>query len=81
MKNDDLVCYCLGISREEIEREAAGEAPPEIDGRVRALIKTGECTCETSNPSGKCCLADVRRLLVSGENPTEHDAKKDRGCC
>ena len=65
MSADRLVCYCLGITRDEIADEAKGKAPREIEGRIRALIKSGECTCETSNPSGKCCLADVRTVLVS----------------
>ena len=42
--------------REEIERtgwSTAGE-------RICREVKAGTCECEIRNPSGRCCLGDVR---------------------
>jgi hypothetical protein len=60
---DDLVCYCFQISREDIEqdvRESGGQAVPQF---IRSEIRAGHCDCETLNPTGKCCLGDVERLI------------------
>lgn len=48
---DALVCYCFGIS------QALARDP-----RARAFVvqqtSQGQCSCVTSNPSGRCCLTD-----------------------
>jgi len=47
-----LVCYCFGISmKDAIEK-------PETKDFVIQQTKQGNCSCETSNPSGRCCLKD-----------------------
>jgi hypothetical protein len=48
----DLLCYCFGISREDFKRD------PGLRDFVVAKTKAGECSCETKNPSGRCCLKD-----------------------
>lgn len=48
----DLLCYCFGVRRGDFERD------PTIREFVIAQTKVGACSCETSNPSGRCCLKD-----------------------
>lgn len=48
----DLLCYCFGVSRADFEHD------PATKGFVMAQTKNGACSCETSNPSGRCCLKD-----------------------
>ncbi|MFZ1537646.1 MAG: hypothetical protein WAT23_09730 [Chromatiaceae bacterium] len=48
----DLLCYCFGVSRADFERD------PATKEFVIAQTKIGACSCETSNPSGRCCLKD-----------------------
>ena len=50
--DSDLLCYCFGVTKEDAERE------PAIKSFVIAQTKAGICSCETSNPSGRCCLKD-----------------------
>ena len=50
-----LLCYCFGVSRADV---ASGDA---IRDFVVAQTKLGLCSCETSNPSGRCCLQDFPR--------------------
>ena len=51
--NDDaLVCYCFGVSQKETMKN------PAIKDFVIQQTKIGNCSCETSNPSGRCCLKD-----------------------
>jgi len=49
---DDLLCYCFGVSKADFERD------PATKDFVVAQTKAGLCSCETSNPSGRCCLKD-----------------------
>lgn len=48
----DLLCYCFGVSRADFERD------PATKEFVMAQTRIGACSCETRNPSGRCCLKD-----------------------
>lgn len=50
-KSDEaMVCYCYGATKKDALTEKA------IRGFVIERTKLGDCSCETSNPSGTCCL-------------------------
>ena len=46
------VCYCFGVSYIAAEND---EAAKEF---VTEMTRQSLCSCETSNPSGRCCLKD-----------------------
>ena len=48
------VCYCFGYDVAHLGNGAEAV----IAERVRA----GDCACDLRNPTGKCCLPDVKRL-------------------
>ncbi|MBI5889753.1 MAG: copper chaperone Copz family protein [Nitrosomonadales bacterium] len=52
---DALLCYCFGITK----ADAAGN--PGVRDFVVEKTRLGLCSCETSNPSGRCCLKDFPR--------------------
>ena len=49
------VCYCFGVSYAEAENNEVAVSFV-IDKTKKSL-----CSCETSNPSGHCCLKDFPR--------------------
>lgn len=49
---DALLCYCFGVNR------VAALNLPEARQFVLAQTRLGQCSCKTSNPSGRCCLKD-----------------------
>ena len=51
-KPDALVCHCFGISMLDAINN------PEIKDFVIQQTKAGNCSCETRNPTGRCCLKD-----------------------
>ena len=51
---DSLICYCFGVSKQEVNKN------PKIKKFVVAQTKEHICSCETRNPSGKCCLKDFK---------------------
>ncbi len=50
--DDALLCYCYGVTYADFNRT------PEVRDYVAAQTKAGACACESSNPSGRCCLKD-----------------------
>ena len=50
-----IVCYCFGVSYAVAENNAI------IVDFVKNKTKQSLCSCETSNPSGHCCLKDFPR--------------------
>jgi Zinc binding domain len=57
------VCYCFGFTREDIENEIAKTGHSTVGDRITAEVKAGKCACEVKNPSGKCCLGNVARVV------------------
>lgn len=57
------VCYCFGFTRTEIEKEIADTGRSTVAERISAEVKAGNCACEVKNPSGKCCLGAVARVV------------------
>ncbi len=57
----DLVCYCFLYSRQDLEDELKASGDTTIFERISAEVKAGNCACEVRNPTGKCCLGDVRK--------------------
>ena len=51
----DLLCYCFGVTRGEFLLN------PGITDFIIAQTAAGMCSCETRNPSGRCCLKDLAR--------------------
>lgn len=49
---DTLICHCFGVSLLDVKKN------PAIEAFVMQHTKLGNCSCETSNPSGRCCLKD-----------------------
>lgn len=52
---DALLCYCFGVTIADVMNN------PSIKDFVAAETRLGLCSCETSNPSGRCCLKDFPR--------------------
>jgi CopZ-like zinc binding protein len=57
------LCYCFGYTRADVRREVAETGASTIAERIDAEIRAGGCACELKNPSGACCLGEVRRAI------------------
>jgi hypothetical protein len=63
---DDLaaqVCYCFGFTAGDLEADIRSGGPAAIPGRIRQLVKARACACEVRNPSGRCCLGEIARVV------------------
>ena len=50
-----IICYCFGVNKTKA-------ADKKIKDFVIAQTKKSNCTCETTNPSGRCCLKDFPKF-------------------
>ncbi len=55
-----LVCYCFGYTIEQT-KEHGEKVLDEINKKIKNL----GCECEIKNPSGRCCLSDIREVIKS----------------
>lgn len=53
---EKILCYCFGVTL------ADAESNPDAKTFVIQQTKQGNCSCETSNPSGRCCLKDFPKF-------------------
>ncbi len=55
------VCYCFGHTRESVQEEVRATGCSTAVETISAHIRAGRCGCEVNNPSGTCCLGEVRQ--------------------
>ncbi|GAC1438728.1 MAG: copper chaperone Copz family protein [Terriglobales bacterium] len=72
------VCYCFGFTREAIRHEVAETRHSTIADRITAEVKAGNCACAVKNPSGKCCLGNVARVVQACVRANEKHQDRDR---
>ena len=58
-----VLCYCFGVSKADFA------ANPETMDFVKAQTKAGQCSCDTANPSGRCCLKDFPKRSGFEQDP------------
>ena len=54
--DDALICYCFGVS------QSVAMKNKEVKEFVIKQTKESTCSCETANPSGRCCLKDFPKF-------------------
>ena len=57
------VCYCFGFTQEDVRSEVAKTRKSTILERIKGEVQAGRCACEVKNPSGKCCLGAITRII------------------
>ena len=61
--HEGLVCYCFLHSHDEIVSEVLSTGKSTALTSIRTNMETNGCACEVQNPTGKCCLRDVQRIV------------------
>lgn len=60
------VCYCFGWTEERIFHEIRQSGYSTAIQEISAKVNAGECACEINNPSGRCCLGEVNKVVKRG---------------
>lgn len=58
------LCYCFGHTDEAVRDEFVATGRSTVVEKIAAEVQAGNCSCALKNPSGNCCLGDVRRALT-----------------
>lgn len=61
--SDGLACYCFQTSRQTIEDEVRTRGSSPSLEFIRTQVREKGCACEVRNPTGRCCLEDIRRMV------------------
>lgn len=61
---DGLVCYCFLHTKADIECQLSEIGTSEVFQSIKSEVQAGNCACEVRNPSGKCCLGEVRETVL-----------------
>lgn len=70
------LCYCFGHSVASIKQELRTKEHSDALEDIRAKMKDPGCHCETSNPSGSCCLGSVTKGIRVAQEELEMDDSK-----
>ncbi|MGD9749602.1 MAG: hypothetical protein AB7W59_01260 [Acidimicrobiia bacterium] len=58
------VCFCFAHTAGDLIADASAHAGVStIKAVIRQAVADGQCACEHLNPSRRCCLADIHRIL------------------
>ena len=58
------LCYCFGFDESHLRDEILQTGNTTIPERISQLIHEGLCACDVRNPSGGCCLGEVKRAAT-----------------
>lgn len=61
--NPKTVCYCFNWTKEKISDEVNKLGKTNAIGDISEKMNSIGCDCEHKNPSGKCCLKDVKKVI------------------
>lgn len=60
LKGAQLVCYCFEHTKDAIQEDFQVHGQSNIEADIRQKVAAKQCSCEEKNPTGRCCLGDVR---------------------
>ena len=59
----NTLCYCFNWTKDKIKEEIKNNGNSSALNDIKAKMKNPGCSCEISNPSGRCCLIDVTTAI------------------
>ncbi len=72
------VCYCFGWTQERIFEQIKQQGKSTAVKEISARVKSGECECEKKNPSGRCCLGNIYKVIRIGMELYGKTSKKSK---
>ena len=84
---EGILCYCFQLRRCDVQAELQRFGRTNIIERITSEVKAGNCACEVRNPSGKCCLGEVRaeveairRVSCARGHQTQNQERREEPC-
>lgn len=64
-KGGDVLCFCFDHRQSELVAALVAGDGHDLSASIEARVKAGDCACELRNPTGRCCLPEVRRATAA----------------
>jgi len=61
--NPSTICYCFNWTKEKISNEINESNKTKAIEDISEKMNSIGCNCENNNPSGKCCLKDIKKAV------------------
>jgi Zinc binding domain len=77
-ERDPLLCYCFLHRHGEVEEEVRQQGGSDLAERIARRVEAGDCLCAVRNPTGRCCLPEVKRAVaaLAGEATSRRDRQR-----
>jgi len=81
------ICYCFDFTEKMVRDQLLETGTTIIPDAITQEIRAGRCACEVKNPSGRCCLGEVKRSVNRVQAQLKLAAqpgaarKEGRDCC
>lgn len=62
------LCYCFGFTDEMIRTQVLKTGRSSVSTLIARETGLGNCACDIRNPSGRCCLKDVKTVEARAGN-------------
>lgn len=66
------VCYCWNFDEHQIIKDFQQHGRSTIRSYIQDQVRAGHCHCESTNPSGHCCLGEVGRAIAKAGSRNPH---------
>lgn len=81
----ETLCFCFGHDRRAILAASDGRGGNAIVDSITAACRAGRSRCAELNPSGRCCLGEIRAVVreaAAGSKPEDSpDPAGAEPCC
>jgi hypothetical protein len=78
------ICYCFDFTEQMVRGDLITKGHTAIPEFITTEIQAGNCACEVKNPSGRCCLGEVskvvKRLLKEREGLAARERTFEPAC-
>jgi hypothetical protein len=68
------VCYCFEHTKADLVEEVRLSGTSSTLASVEIQVRDANCACEVRNPSGKCCLKDLKAIVVEAQQARKESA-------
>lgn len=67
------LCYCFGYHKQDVISEVKDTGRSSVVEWITDRVQAEECACRWKNPSGGCCLSDVKQAVDQAENQPKQE--------
>jgi len=60
---NNTICYCFDWTKDKVLEQLKQEGKTNVVEDISSKMNDIGCSCDTKNPSGKCCLKEVKELV------------------